>query len=79
MTKHTARDKVWAAALEVADSRAMEGSSFKRRFEWSEVRARIPEEERPSDRTIRDVLATMADLDVIDSRRRQGEFEPIVD
>jgi len=55
MTKHTARDDVWASAVEAAlngDSFTLE--QFKAGF--------LISEKMPSDRTIRDTLNTMADM-----------------
>lgn len=75
MTKHTARDRVWSAALDLAEYRSDEISSWDRRFSPAEVRSRV--DDPPSDRTVRDVLATMADLGHLDRGRRQGYYQAV--
>lgn len=61
MTKHTSRDRVWKAALEIREEDdEREWRSGKRRFTPSDVRERI--DDPPSDKTIRDVLMTMTDM-----------------
>lgn len=67
MTKHTKRDYVWTAALDLR-SEALEEQPD-RRFEVVDVLERIesmdtPElDAMPSERTVHDVLATMLALD----------------
>lgn len=75
MTKNTPRDRVWGAALDLADERR-DSSTYRHRrsFSASEVRARV--EDPPSQRTVRDVLATMADLGRLERARKRGEYEP---
>lgn len=74
MTKHTSRDAIWHAALEVAREHASESSRWKRRFGIGEVAEQADAD--VSRRTVRDTLATMADLGELAEGRRQGEYEP---
>lgn len=73
MAKHTSRDAVWSEALKLAERRrgrrrGLHGDTFTP----SQVAARIDEDQRPSDRTVRDVVATMADLGHLERGRSQG-------
>ena len=74
MAKHTSRDAIWAAALAVARENATESSSWRRSFGADDVARRVDVD--VSNRTVRDTLATMADLGVLATTYRQGEYEP---
>jgi len=78
MTRHTTRDRIWNAALDVAEEKSRESSSWSRSFSASDVAERFDDEDAPAVRTIRDTLATMADLGWLDgeTRHRQGEYVP---
>jgi hypothetical protein len=72
MTKHTTRDQIWNAVLELKAEKADE-SSYNRKFEASEVAARIDAD--PSDRTVRDTLKTMVEMGHLDEPWRQGRYQ----
>lgn len=73
MTKHTSRDAVWSETLKLAEIRSDRPSLGRRgTFTPGEVAARI--DDPPSDRTVRDVVATMADLGHLERARTQGRY-----
>jgi hypothetical protein len=74
MAKHTTRDRIWHAALELAREREDETSPYRRRFEIGEVERRL--DDNLSRRTVRDTLATMADLGDLERGRKRGTYEP---
>lgn len=78
MTQHTSRDHIWNHALAVAEEKRGE-SSWSRYFGWADVAERFDEDDAPSERTIRDTLATMADLGHLEENRRKGKYEPLED
>lgn len=78
MTRHTTRDRIWNAALAVAERKSHESSSWSRSFSATDVAEGFDDEDAPAIRTIRDTLATMAEMGRIDgeTRHRQGEYVP---
>lgn len=72
MTKNTPRDRVWSAALNMADE--IRQGSWRSTFSAVDVRDQV--EDPPSARTVRDVLATMADLGHLERGYMRGEYEP---
>lgn len=73
MTKHTSRDDVWSEALKLAEVRRQRrGLGRRSTFTPGEVAARI--DDPPSDRTVRDVVATMADKSHLERARTQGRY-----
>jgi len=74
MTKYTSRDYIWHETLQLAEERR-DASHWNRFFGWEDVAERI--DGSPSERTIRDALATMAELGNIEENRRKGKYEPL--
>lgn len=72
MSKLTTRDHVWAAALDVRDELATRGT-WGRRFDATDVAEAL--DDPPSNKTIRETLASMAELGHLDRGRRQGQYE----
>lgn len=73
MTKHTSRDAVWSEALKLAKKRrGRRGLGRRGTFTPGEVAARI--DDPPSDRTVRDVVATMAEKGHLERARTQGRY-----
>jgi hypothetical protein len=72
MTKHTTRDAIWNAVLEEIEETDQSAGKWRRRFDAEDVEERL--EADTSRRTIRDTLATIAELGHVESARRQGEY-----
>jgi hypothetical protein len=76
MAKMTPRDRAWSAALEIAEEKKDVDWSYRQRFGAADVEERIGED-APSRRTIRDVLATMAELGHLETATKNGAYEPL--
>lgn len=78
MSKLTTRDYVWSAALQVASDKAESASSeWGLRFSIDQVYRAVPDDVDVSRRTVRDTLASMADLGHIDTHYRQGSYKAL--
>jgi hypothetical protein len=74
MTKHTTRDEIWNAALALAEQARDADSYRQRRVEVDDVLAEIDAD--PSRRTVRDCLATMAEMGHLEDSWNQGVYKP---
>jgi len=73
----TSRDRAWSAALNLAAEKRDVKWSYSRRFTAADVEDQMDPEDAPSRRTIRDVLATMADLGHLKTATKNGAYEPL--
>lgn len=73
MTKITIRDRIWDAALTLAEEK-QDRSTWGRRFKPADVANRM--DDPPSRRTIRETMAAMAEFGRLKKGRSKGQYEP---
>lgn len=73
MAKHTTRDKVWSAVMNQAEENAGKGG-WAAKLNWRDIEGRM--ENPPTEKTIRETMATMAELGHIEDTYGRGDYKP---
>lgn len=74
MSKLTTRDRIWSAALTMAEEKRGR-STWGRRFKAMDVAAAM--DDPPSSRTVRETLQSMVELGHLEKGSSKGEYEPL--